>query len=142
MGKKLSYKKLLSNLNGLTVRKLVPAGPGWVVEADQVMRSALIVEGLLILAIVGTGVSFETSRCKEHRLRSSSRRVVGVAEVGDVGDNFGVSIPGKLSLPKTPPELKMRRFRTFRRSCCYHDELSFRRFFVAGRLQFSNLPSN
>src|SRR5580700_1110102 len=48
MGKKLSYKKLLSNLNGLTVRKLVPAGPDWVVEADQVMRSALIVEGLLI----------------------------------------------------------------------------------------------
>jgi hypothetical protein len=24
------------------------------------------------------------------------------------------------------------------RSCCYHDELSFRRFFVAGRLQLSN----
>src|ERR1035438_4036680 len=34
MGKKLSYKELLSNLNGLTVRKLVPAGPGGVVEAE------------------------------------------------------------------------------------------------------------
>jgi transposase len=34
MGKKLSYKELLSNLKGLTVRKLVPAGPGWVVEAE------------------------------------------------------------------------------------------------------------
>ena len=34
MGKKLSYKELLSNLNGLTVRKLVPAGPGWIVEAE------------------------------------------------------------------------------------------------------------
>ena len=44
----------------------------------------------------------------------------------------------KLSLPKTPSELKMQRFRAFMRSCCYHDELSFRRFFVAGRLQLSN----
>jgi hypothetical protein len=43
-----------------------------------------------------------------------------------------------LSLPKTPSELKMQRFRAFMRSCCYHDELSFRRFFVAGRLQLSN----
>jgi hypothetical protein len=34
MDKKLSYKELLSNLNGLTVRKLVSAGPGWVVEAE------------------------------------------------------------------------------------------------------------
>jgi hypothetical protein len=45
MAKKLSYKELLSNLNGLTVRKLVPAGLGWVVEAEgSVARSALIVE--------------------------------------------------------------------------------------------------
>src|ERR1700721_1866963 len=43
-----------------------------------------------------------------------------------------------LSLPKTPSELKMQRFQAFMRSCCYHDELSFRRFFVAGRLQLSN----
>src|SRR5260370_11457965 len=43
-----------------------------------------------------------------------------------------------LSLPKTPSELKMQRFRAFMRSCWYHDELSFRRFFVAGRLQLSN----
>src|SRR5260370_28057486 len=43
-----------------------------------------------------------------------------------------------LSLPKTPSELKMQRFRAFMRSCCHHDDLSFRRFFVAGRLQLSN----
>jgi transposase len=34
MAKKLSYKKLLSNLNGLTVRNVVPAKLGWVVEAE------------------------------------------------------------------------------------------------------------
>jgi hypothetical protein len=43
-----------------------------------------------------------------------------------------------LSLPKTPSGLKMQRFRAFMRSCCYHDDLTFRRFFVAGRLQLSN----
>jgi hypothetical protein len=32
----------------------------------------------------------------------------------------------------------MQRFRAFVRSWCYHDELSFRRLFLAGRLQFSN----
>jgi hypothetical protein len=34
MAKKLSYKELLSNLNGLTVRKLVPAGLRRVVGAE------------------------------------------------------------------------------------------------------------
>jgi transposase len=34
MAKKLSYKGLLLNLNGLTVRNVVPAGLGWVVEAE------------------------------------------------------------------------------------------------------------
>jgi hypothetical protein len=43
-----------------------------------------------------------------------------------------------LSLPKTPSELKMQRIRAFMRSCCYQEELSFPRFFVAGRLQLSN----
>jgi zinc-finger of transposase IS204/IS1001/IS1096/IS1165 len=38
MGKKLSYKELLSNLNGLTVRKLVPAARvGSSKRRDQVM---------------------------------------------------------------------------------------------------------
>src|ERR1022692_876206 len=34
MAKKLSYLELLSNLNGLTVRDVVPAELGWVVEAE------------------------------------------------------------------------------------------------------------
>jgi len=34
MAKKLSYKELLSNLNGLRVRSVVPAELGWVVEAE------------------------------------------------------------------------------------------------------------
>jgi len=34
MAKKLSYKELLSNLKGLTVRNVVPAELGWVVEAE------------------------------------------------------------------------------------------------------------
>jgi hypothetical protein len=45
MAKKLSYKELLSNLKGLTVRNVVPAELGWVVEAEgSSARSALIVE--------------------------------------------------------------------------------------------------
>jgi hypothetical protein len=43
-----------------------------------------------------------------------------------------------LWLPKTPSELKMQGFRSFVRSWCYHDELSFRRLFLTGRLHFSN----
>src|ERR1700679_1974009 len=34
MAKNLSYKELLSNLNGLTVRNVVVAETGWVVEAQ------------------------------------------------------------------------------------------------------------
>jgi transposase len=34
MAKKLSHKELLSNLKGLTVRDVVPAELGWVVEAE------------------------------------------------------------------------------------------------------------
>ena len=43
-----------------------------------------------------------------------------------------------LCLPKTPSELKTQRFRAFMRSWCDHDELSFRRPFHSGSLQFSN----
>ena len=39
MAKKLSYKELLSNLNGLTVRNVVPAELGWVVEAEGSSRA-------------------------------------------------------------------------------------------------------
>jgi len=45
---------------------------------------------------------------------------------------------GTLWLPKTPSELKMQRFRVFVRSWCDHDELSFRRSFRSGSVQFSN----
>jgi zinc-finger of transposase IS204/IS1001/IS1096/IS1165 len=139
MGKKLSYKESLSNLNGSRVRKLVPAGPGWVVEA----------EGSSHALCPDCGVTSHSRHGRYWRklrdlpLQGASVTLklqmgVGVAEVGDVGDNFCVSIPGKLSLPKTPSELKMQRFRAFMRSCCHHDVLSFRRFFVAGRLQLSN----
>ena len=41
-------------------------------------------------------------------------------------------------LPKTSSELKTRRFRSFVRSWCDHDELSFRCPFRSGCLQFSN----
>jgi hypothetical protein len=41
-------------------------------------------------------------------------------------------------LPKTPSELKTWRFRSFVRSWCDHDELSFRCPFRSGCLQFSN----
>jgi putative transposase len=43
-----------------------------------------------------------------------------------------------LWLPKTPSELKMQRFRAIVRSWWYLDELSFRRPFRSGSLQFSN----
>jgi transposase len=39
MAKKLSYKELLSNLKGLTVRNVVPAELGWVVEAEGSSRA-------------------------------------------------------------------------------------------------------
>src|SRR5450631_164303 len=45
---------------------------------------------------------------------------------------------GRLWLPKTPSDLKMQRFRVFVRSWCDHDELSFRRPFRSGSVQFSN----
>src|SRR6202046_425798 len=41
-------------------------------------------------------------------------------------------------LPKTPSELKIQRFRAFMRSWWYLDELSFRRPFRSGSVQFSN----
>jgi transposase len=44
MAKKLSYKELLSNLKGLTVRNVVPAELGWVVEAEG-SSSALCPDG-------------------------------------------------------------------------------------------------
>ena len=50
----------------------------------------------------------------------------------------GAGLALGLWLPKTPSELKTQRFRSFVRSWCYHDELSFRRPFRFGRLQFSN----
>jgi hypothetical protein len=44
MAKNLSYKELLSNLNGLTVRNVVAAElVGSLKRRDQVARSALIV---------------------------------------------------------------------------------------------------
>jgi len=43
-----------------------------------------------------------------------------------------------LCLPKTPSVLKLQRLRAFMRSLWDHDELSFRRPFLAGRLQLSN----
>src|ERR1700727_2986978 len=43
-----------------------------------------------------------------------------------------------LWLPKTPSELKMQWLRAFVRSWWYLDELSFRRPFRSGRVQFSN----
>src|ERR1700730_10815004 len=46
--------------------------------------------------------------------------------------------PGFLWVPKTPSDLKMQRFRSFVRSWWYLDELSFRRPFRSGSLQFSN----
>jgi len=45
---------------------------------------------------------------------------------------------GSLCLPKTPSVLKLQRLRAFMRSLWDHDELSFRRPFLAGRLQLSN----
>jgi len=50
----------------------------------------------------------------------------------------GAGLALGLWLPKTPSELKTQRFRSFVRSWCYHDELSFRRPFRFGRLEFSN----
>ena len=49
-----------------------------------------------------------------------------------------ISLAFHLWLPKTPSELKTRRFRSFVRSWCDHDELSFRCPFRSGCLQFSN----
>ena len=102
MAKKLSYKELLSNLKGVTVRNVVPAELGWVVEAEgssRAERSALIVELLPIPGIVATGVSFETSRCREHRLRSRSSWVVGVAEVASAYVRFSPSASTASLLP-------------------------------------------
>ena len=55
----------------------------------------------------------------------------------DPGDVRGANF-GNVWLPKTPSELKTRRFRSFVRSWCDHDELSFRCPFRSGCLQFSN----
>jgi hypothetical protein len=49
-----------------------------------------------------------------------------------------LSAQSSLWLPKTPSDLKMQRFRSFVRSWWYLDELSFRRPFRSGSLQFSN----
>jgi hypothetical protein len=46
----------------------------------------------------------------------------------------GWGVLHQLWLPKTPSELKTRRFRAFVRSWWYHDELSFRRPFRSGCL--------
>jgi hypothetical protein len=80
MPKELSYKELFPNLNDLTLRNVVQTETGWVVEAEGASSACCPSCGVASHSVlVGTGVGYETCRCKEYLSPSIYNWAAGVA---------------------------------------------------------------